>query len=243
MTGKRYARSGAMERLRQLCRTADFVLLLAALRMRGHLAAITSLGGRVLVELGPGPTRLASLKRRIFADVCFLDQSDFGIADRGLRIANFEEMEDVRQVLDGWCRLDPSAPVLFFADHCLEHVTEERLLPFLRSLAQSGHAACFRVPNTLSARGLYAYGRDATHRTAFDPQLRSRLESMGFVIFPWLRWYRPRLLMQATLGGGAWMKHAEEIVLCVPAVRAADRDETRIPMRPATVQNSSRPRL
>jgi hypothetical protein len=66
---------------------------------------------------------------------------------------------------------------------------------------------------------------------------------MGFVIFPWLRWYRPRLLMRAILGGGAWMKYAEEIVLCVPPVRAAEREEAGIPMRPATVQNSSRPRL
>jgi hypothetical protein len=243
MTGKRYARSGAVEQLRQLCRMADFLLLLAALRVRGYFSAVASLRRSVLIELGPGPTRLASLKRRIFAQVIFLDQSDFGIFDPGLRIANFEEMDDAGQVLGTWCGLDPKTPVLFFADHCLEHVSQEKLLPFLHSLAHSGYAACFRVPNTLSARGLHSFRRDETHRTAFEPELRDRLESIGFAIFPWMRWYRPRLMMQALLGRGAWMKHAEEIALCVTPVHAAARDEIRISARPAAVHNSSESEL
>jgi hypothetical protein len=228
MTGKRYARSGMAERVRQLCRRIDFFLLLTSLRLRGHLPGVKVLRRTTLIELGPGPTRLAVLKRRIFAQVIFLDQSDFGIPDPGLRLANFERMEDVGQMLAGWCGLDSAAPALFTADHCLEHVSEEKLLPFLSSLARSGHAACFRVPNTLSARGLRSFQNDATHCTAFEPELRSRLESMGFVIFPWMRWYRPLLLMNAMLGRGAWMTHAEEIVLCAPALRADGREQVGV---------------
>ena len=237
MTARRYARSGIVERLRQFCRMADFLLLLAALRLRGLLPAMTGLRRIALVELGPGPTRLATLKRRIFAQVIFLDQSDFSMPDPGLRIANFEEMKDAGQMLRGWCGLDPALPALFFADHCLEHISQEKLLPFLRSLAASGHAACFRVPNTLSARGRLSFQRDATHRTAFEPGLRGRLEAMGFRIFPWLRWYRPRLLMQAILQRDA-MGQAEEIAISVAAVCATNKDGLRIPTAPVLADSS-----
>ncbi|HEX4032776.1 MAG TPA: hypothetical protein VHX20_20625 [Terracidiphilus sp.] len=243
MTGKRYARSGMAERVRQLCRRVDFLALLTALRLRGHLPGVAELRRTTLIELGPGPTRLAALKRRIFARVIFLDQSDFGVPDPGLRLANFEQMEDVEQMLAGWCGLDSATAVLFTADHCLEHVSEGKLLAFLGSLARSGHAGCFRVPNTLSARGLHSFQNDATHRTAFEPELRSRLESMGFAIFPWMRWYRPLLLMNAMLGRGAWMKHAEEIVLCVPAFRARGRERVWAAGGQALRHNSSRPEL
>ncbi len=240
MTGRPYARSGVVEQLRQLCRMIDFLLLLAALRLRGHLSTRSSLRRCVLVELGPGPTRLAALKRHIFADAIFLDQFDFGIPDPGLRIADFEAMDDASRMLEDWCGLDPAMPVLFFADHCLEHVTEEKLLPFLHSLAHAGRAACFRVPNTLSARGLHSFRNDATHRTAFEPELRARLESMGFAIFPWMRWYRPRLWMQALYGRGGWMRHAEEIALCVSAAHATEPHEAHTSIGRTAVHNSSR---
>jgi len=243
MTAMRYARSGVTERLRRSCRIADFLLLLAVLRMRGFLPAAAGLRRSVLVELGPGPTRLASVKRRIFAGVVFLDQSDFGMPDANLRIANFEEMNDVEQMLGRWCKLDPETSTLFFADHCLEHVSEEKLLPFLHSLARSGHAACFRVPNTLSERGLHSFRKDATHRTSFGPQLRSRLESMGFVIFPWMRWYRPRLLLRALFHGGAWMSHAEEIALCVPAAPAPERATLGAAINQSATHGSRGPEL
>jgi hypothetical protein len=113
MAMKPYARGKWTESLRRLLRMLDFLLLLRALRRRGQVPAIRSLRRTALVELGPGPMRLASLKRRIFSAVIFLDQCDCGIPDRGLRTADFEEMEDARQVLTEWCRLDPSTPALF----------------------------------------------------------------------------------------------------------------------------------
>jgi hypothetical protein len=243
MTRRRYARSGAIEPLRQLFRAMDFLLLLAVLRVRGCVPRVSELRRTRFIELGPGPTRLAWFKRCIFSEVIFLDQSDFGIPDRGLKVANFEEMKGAPQMLAEWCRMSPVGPALFFADHCLEHISEERLAPFLRSIAEHGYRACFRVPNTLSARGLRSFQNDATHRTPFQPELRQRLGEMGFAIIPWARWYRPLPAIKALFGDRRLMGHAEEIAVCASFDEAGRRNTVQTPARAGILGDSSRARL
>lgn len=210
---KRYRRSTAVEPLRKFCRASDFLLLLRTLSARGRLPAFSQLKTMTLVEMGPGPMRLAAFKRRLFREVCFLDISDFDIPDPGLFLLDLETCGSVEAILGA---LPPSArtnPILLCADHCLEHISTGTLTSLFASIASQGLGACFRVPNILSPAGHRSYLRDNTHRTSFDPRFRRDRENSGFVIAPWIRWYRPRLLYQRWLGARPAMSLAEEIVL------------------------------
>jgi hypothetical protein len=211
---KTYKRAMVAEPLRRLCRIADFVLLLTVLRIQKRLPAFAELRKTAFVELGPGPTRLAFIKRVIFRKVFFVDQSDFGIPDPDLRIADLEQFEDAAKIVTGVCGLPCDASVLLFADHCLEHVSENVLLGFLKSIAENGFLACFRVPNVLSSGGYRNFMHDRTHRTSFGHVLRSRIGQMGFAISPWMRWYKPCLIFNALISREPPMNQAEEIAIC-----------------------------
>lgn len=209
----RYRRSTLMEPLRRFCRAADLLFLLRSLRRKGRLPGFSSLRRMSCIEMGPGPMRLAKLKRRLFRQVLFFDISDFGIPDPGLRIVDLEHCADVRSLLAHLPDFPLSGGVLILADHCLEHVSQDVLTRFVHSIVENGFAAVFRVPNILSPIGQRNFAGDPTHRTSFGPDFRRQLEAAGFTVAPWIRWYRPRLRLRTSFGGEAAMELSEEIVL------------------------------
>ncbi len=208
---KRYMREGFSEKLRQLGRMIDFVTLLIVQSRRRRIPRLTTLRKAAFIELGPGPTRLAFLKRRLFAQVYFLDQDDFGKSDRGLTICDLEDCDSAQRILSRLRHVEEAAPVFFFADHCVEHLSTDVVLNLLDSIGSAGYSACFRVPNILSDAGLRNFERDVTHRSAFDENLRNKIRAMGFEIVPWIRWYR----FQSSFGSTQTkMNKAEEIAIC-----------------------------
>jgi hypothetical protein len=209
-----YARSAAIEPLRKFFRIVDLVLLLTALRMEKRLPSFAELRKTTFVELGPGPMRLAFVKRLIFGQVFFVDRSDFGVCDPGLRVVDLELFDNAGSIVRDVCGLSSDAAVLLFADHCLEHVSEDVLSGFLKSVVHDRLLSCFRVPNILSPCGSRNFMRDATHRTSFSSGLRERVDGMGFEIFPWIRWYRPLPILKALFRRQSWMNQAEEIAIC-----------------------------
>jgi hypothetical protein len=225
----RYSRGLLIDPLRRLLRVFDFLFLLRALRHNGCLPRRSRLDNTTFIELGPGPTRLAFLKRRIFGQVLFVDQSDFGIPDPGLRIADLEQVKNAPQLIANACGLAPAKQVMLFADHCLEHISAENLLPLLQSIIEAGYLACFRVPNIASPAGLRSFHNDVTHQTSFDSCLRRQLAVVGFSITPWMRWYRPQLIFRTLLLRKPLMEYAEEIAICsrLASIRRQDSSAER----------------
>lgn len=211
---RKYRRSGITEIIRRFCRSVDFLVLLVALRMRSKLAPLANLKCLSFVELGPGPMRIASLKRILFREVFFVDQSDFGIPDPQLRLVDIEACHGVQEI-STLCGLSGTDKDLFlFADHCIEHLTPDVVLGLLSSMGQQKLAACFRVPNLESPAGRGNFARDPTHRSPFDQTFRRSLNSLGFAVYPWVRWYRVGILMRVFFGQVPLMNAAEEIVVC-----------------------------
>lgn len=214
-----YRRSPQVEPFRRLARMLDFLILLAVLQMRGNIPGASTWRETFLIELGPGPMRLSALKRALFREVYFLDQSDFGIPDRGLRLCDLERWSDAGALARDLCAVPPGQRVLLFADHFLEHLSQPQGLALLQSVKDGNFSACFRVPNILSSRGISNYERDSTHRTDFNQSQRGALGRMGFDTFPWLRWYRGSL---GPIKTGTAMHVAEEIVICTSGTKSFD---------------------
>jgi hypothetical protein len=191
------------------------LVLLLALRLSKRISSSVALSEMTFVEMGPGPMRLASLKRRLFRQVYFVDISDFGIPDPGLKIMDLENCQDSSVLVRDLPGAPQSNKVLLFADHCLEHLSKDVLEGLLNSIRINGFRACFRVPNILSPTGLGSFRRDSTHRTPFDPAYREDVKRIGFAVFPWIRWYRPVLAGKVLLRRESPMQHAEEIVLFI----------------------------
>ncbi len=199
--------------LRQLGRALDFSVLLVTLSMRMRLPAFSELRKMSFVELGPGPTRMRALKRFFFRQVFFIDQCDFGMPDSQLRLVDIETCGDVQRISD-LCGVSPNAHGFFlFADHCVEHLTPDAALGLLRSAADRKLAACFRVPNIESPVGRRNFAGDPTHHTAFDQTFRRSLGDLGYVVSPWVRWYRLGTLMKVLMGQVSLMSAADEIVV------------------------------
>jgi hypothetical protein len=210
---RRYSRRGVAEIARHLFRGVDFLVLLAALRLRGRLAPFRSLKTLAFVELGPGPMRIASLKRILFREVYFVDQSDFGIPHPQLRLVDLEACRDVKTISE-LCGLSADAEGLFlFADHCIEHLSPAAVLELVRSTADRSLTACFRVPNIESPSGRRNFDADPTHHSPFDRAFRRSLAGLGFAVYPWVRWYRFRTLLKLLIGRLPLMGAAEEIVV------------------------------
>jgi hypothetical protein len=167
------------------------------------------------VEMGPGPMRLASLKRKVFRRVYFLDISDFGVPDPDLKILDLEQCRDMAAIVGQFPELPASEHIFLFADHCLEHVSKEVLESCLGSISINKFTACFRVPNVLSSAGRGSFLRDPTHRSSFDIAFRVYLHGLGFSISPWVRWYKPLLALKMLMGREGRMNHAEEVVLSI----------------------------
>jgi len=210
---RRYKRSGITEMLRRVCRAVDFLALLTVLRARKRLPPFRELRKMSFVELGPGPMRMAVFKRFFFRQVFFIDQSDFGIPDRELRIVDLEECRCAEQIVDV-CDISPAEHGLFlFADHCIEHLTPETVTGLLGSLAHHKFTACLRVPNLESSVGRRNFAADPTHRSSFDEGLRRCLNNFGFIISPWVRWYRFSMLVKLLFTHLPPMSLAEEIIV------------------------------
>ena len=208
-----YRRAGLSEMLRGLGRGVDFLFLLVTLRMRRRLPSFSELRKMSFVELGPGPTRMGKLKGLFFRKVFFIDQCDFGIPDPQLRVANLDQCADATKII-ALCDLSANEGGLFlFADHCIEHLREETALRLLGSLADQRFAACFRVPNIESPAGQKNFAADTTHHSSFDEGLRSWLGNLGFVVSPWIRWYRSNLLVKLMFKSSSAMSLADEIVV------------------------------
>jgi hypothetical protein len=210
---RRYKRTMVIEQLRQLGRIVDFLLLLVALRIHKQLPALSRLHKTTFVELGPGPTRLARVKKVLFQKILFVDQSDFGVPCPDLRVIDLEKFEDAERLFARVRGGSSNEPVFLFADHCMEHLSESALLAFLKSAIDFGFLACFRVPNVLSPRGKRNFLGDSTHLTSFDPQLRERIGKMGLAISPWIRWYKVRLIFKALILREPLMDLTEEIAI------------------------------
>lgn len=212
MKERRYQKSGFSEILRRLSRGIDFVLLLVALRLDRRLPSFSRLRSMSFVELGPGPMRIATLKRLFFRQVFFVDQADFGIPDKKLRIADLEECGDAAKII-ALCDPSDGNRYFLFADHCIEHLRPETVSSLLGSLADRKFAVCFRVPNIESSVGKRNFAGDPTHHSAFDVAFRTGLSRLGFRVSPWIRWYRSGLLLKMLLRKAPTMGLAEEIVV------------------------------
>ncbi len=208
-----YTRPGFTEAFRQALRATDFLLLLFALYRLGIFPSLRAMRRHVLVELGPGPTRLAGLKSALLKDLCFVDQSDFGKPDKRLRFFDLNSCGDISNLIYQVIGLSGRDPILLFADHCIEHVTREVVSDLFLSLSRTNVTVCFRVPNIVSPRGQRNYGSDSTHRTPFDTDFREMLRKLGFHVIPFVRWYRPRMMVSFLLQPERRMGIADEIVI------------------------------
>jgi len=204
-----YSRSGFAEPVRKCARSVDLLMLWSWLLLRLSLPRLKKL---TLIELGPGPTRLAKLKRLIFGCVYFVDQWDFNIPDPGFRLCNVEDIPDAKAIVKRICGAS-DLPTFFFADHFLEHLSEASVEELLQSIRSQNHAACFRVPNILSPQGNENYRRDPTHQTNWSPEFRERIQALGFSIRPWIRIYRINLLSKFVFMRRPAMSVAEEIAI------------------------------
>ena len=209
----RYARSGFTEALRQLLRATDFLFLLLFLNSRRGFPSLRAMHQHFFVELGPGPTRLAWLKAVLLRDVRFIDQSDFGQPDERLRLFDLSSCGDIDKLVHEVGSTPRGQPTFLFADHCLEHLRPDIVANLFRSLAETYVAACFRVPNVLSPRGQRNYDRDLTHRTSFDTDFREILQKLGFHVIPFVRWYRPMMMISFLLQPTRRMGIADEIMI------------------------------
>jgi hypothetical protein len=209
-----YRRSWAVEPFRKIGRCLDLAVLLITLRAKNKLPGLFQLRNMTLIELGPGPTRLASFKRMLFHEVYFIDKSAYEVPDRGLKLCDLAECDNVRTIIKGVCALPEKSDVFILADHFLEHQTQQVVEALLDSMRSCRVVACFRVPNIMSDLGRANFENDATHCTAFDEELRSRIGRMGFSISPWSRFYRLKLIFSVIGRRKSPMSVAEEIVLC-----------------------------
>jgi hypothetical protein len=209
-----YRRSRAVEPFRKIGRSLDLALLLITLRAKNKLPGLSQLHNMTLIELGPGPTRLASFKRMLFREVYFIDKSAYEVPDKGLKLCDLAECDNVRTIVKDVCALPEKSDVFILADHFLEHQTQQVVEALLDSMRSCRVVACFRVPNIMSELGRANFENDATHRTAFADELRKSVSRMGFSISPWSRFYRPKLIFSMISRSKSTMSIAEEIVLC-----------------------------
>jgi hypothetical protein len=209
-----YAHKGLTESVRQYLRACDAAILMLALVCREQLPRLNLLRTFALLELGPGPTRLARLKRRYFRRVCFVDKTDFGLQDFDLHRCDLEKCSDINHLAHKICNIPSDQLILVTGDHCLEHLPQNVLAVLFETISSSGHSACFRVPNVLSPHGQYNYSRDSTHQSAFDAAFRAYLSQLGFAVLPWVRWYRIADMAEILLLRRPLMSVAEEIVIC-----------------------------
>ena len=190
----KYMRSPQTEYLRIILRSIDFLILMTRFGFKPRfltdlLSNRAKTGqGFILVELGPGPCRLAWIKNIFFEKVRYLDISDYGINCNNLII------KDLSSGIPLFPDLDTSRTV-YFADHCIEHLEFSITREFCSDFAGKFF---FRIPNIRSTSGKLDFNQDKTHITSFDDQQLSILSTLGKVkALPWSRFYEIGAFMKS----------------------------------------------
>jgi hypothetical protein len=184
-----YKRKGLNESLRVVLRAIDLLFLIT--RITQFNQSPVRLKELVLVELGPGPTRLSFLKRLLFKEVVFIDIMNYGISDPSLLIHDLSKDIPLPEEIFKSIKPDDSFNTIYMADHCLEHLPFKVILDFFGNYKGS---FIFRVPNVRSISGLQDFRRDSTHLTAFDDQQLELIRSVsGINIMFWTRFYAAKL--------------------------------------------------
>lgn len=190
----KYKRSPRTEYLRIILRSIDFFVLMTRFGfyprfLTGLLSNKSKTGqGFILVELGPGPCRLAWIKNIFFEKVRYLDISDYGISCNNLVI------QDLSSGIPLFKDLDKSRTV-YFADHCIEHLEFGITKKFCSDFAGKFF---FRIPNIRSASGEFDFNKDKTHITCFDDEQLAILSTCCKVkALPWTRFYEIRSLIKS----------------------------------------------
>jgi len=180
-----YKRKGLSESFRIAFRALDLLSLIIKIAQSNESSI--RLNDLVLVELGPGPTRLHFLKKLLFRKVIFIDIMDYGIKDTSLIIHDISKGIPLPKELSGYIGSTPNCKTIYMADHCLEHLPFDIILKFFKNYKGS---FIFRVPNIRSLPGLEDFGRDPTHLTAFDDQQLDEIKSVSDVnVIFWTRFY------------------------------------------------------
>jgi len=221
-THPRYRRGGLAELVRLAARALDFVFLVRRASRSGALPSMATLRRAVLLELGPGPTKLRLLKRLMFDRVHYVDSDPYGSGGQDLTIMDLGELRSVSS-LAGMLPVGCRAQAFLFADHCLEHLSRDTVDHVLALAADMTAACLFRVPNILSRTGRLNYEGDRTHRTPFDEDHRRALLEMGLSVTPHSRWYRRSPGGRAA---AAPMDAAEELVIAGTPARPAFHPST-----------------
>ena len=180
-----YKRKGLSNSLRILLRTIDFLFLI--MRITQSNQSSLKLRKLVLVELGPGPTRLSFLKNFLFKKVIYVDITDYGVNSPSLVIRDISRGIPLPEELLKFVSSYESLDIIYTADHCLEHLPFDTILKFLKDY--EGYFI-FRVPNVRSLPGLEDFRRDPTHLTAFDDQQLEKIRSIADInVIFWTRFY------------------------------------------------------
>jgi len=180
-----YKRKGFSESFRITFRAIDFLFLIAKITQSNQSSM--KLRDLVLVELGPGPTRLHFLKRLLFRKVVFIDAIDYGIKDSSLIIHDMSRGIPLPREISEYIDFGENYNTIYMADHCLEHLPLDVVLRFFRNYKGF---FIFRVPNIRSLPGLEDFSRDSTHLTAFDDQQLEKIRSIADInVIFWTRFY------------------------------------------------------
>lgn len=190
----KYMRAPQTEHLRIILRSIDFFALMTRFgfkpRFLTRLLRNSKKAGQgfTLVELGPGPCRLAWMKNIFFEKILYLDISDYGITCNNLII------QDLSSGIPLFKDLDKSRTI-YFADHCIEHLEFSITRKFCTDFAGKFF---FRIPNIRSASGKFDFNQDKTHITSFDDEQLAILSTLGKVkALPWSRFYEIKALFKS----------------------------------------------
>jgi hypothetical protein len=187
----KYHLHGPKEYIRKVLRSIDFWLLFRRIKDLPQFHS-RNLKQFRLIEFGPGPTKLRSLKRRIFFDVSYVDAAAYGKMSNDLTIADLNQPGTASSLILQFSALDTQIPLIVFADHCLEHLDRSIVDSLLFTIMETNSVGVFRVPDVESKEGMHNYRSDSTHRTPFDPEHRNYLVSKGVAFHSWFRWYRKK---------------------------------------------------
>lgn len=180
-----YKRKGLIESFRIVLRAIDLLFLIT--RITHSKQSYVRLKESVLVELGPGPTRLSFLKKFLFRKVIYIDIMDYGIDSSSVIIRDISNGIPLPNEVFESINFTSTSNTIYMADHCLEHLPFSVILDFFRNYSGS---FVFRVPNVRSYPGLEDFRRDQTHVTAFDDQQLEKIESTSRInVMFWTRFY------------------------------------------------------
>lgn len=186
---REYKKRSFAEWLRQKCRTIDFSILINSLNIDSNTKSFSTIQS-ILFEFGPGNTPLHDVKYKYFSDIRYIDAVYY--PESGISNASFFKFDldsDKFDELKYYINNNQGTKTVF-ADHCFEHISQNRFMELIDVLLDEQCNIFFRVPNIYSAEGLANFNSDNTHQNDFNHEIRQKLIAKGFSIIPWLRFYR-----------------------------------------------------